>query len=59
MVQVNSAWNVGDYDGAYRSSANARKWSIASIVVGTVIFIIFVLLNIVSSAQATTNASEG
>lgn len=40
-AQVNSKWHAGDYEGAYRSSRNARRWafwSAASIVIPVIVW---------------------
>ena len=37
LFQVNSKWEVGDYEGAHRSSNMAKKWSIAAIITGAVL----------------------
>ena len=37
LFQVDSKWEVGDYEGARRSSNMAKKWSIAAIVTGIVL----------------------
>ena len=37
LLQVDSAWQRGDYDRARRSSANARGWSIAAIITGVIL----------------------
>ena len=44
MVQVDSAWNAGDYHGAHRNSTIARNLSITSIFIGTIIFDIIIIL---------------
>ena len=36
-TQVNSKYNIGDYEGAERASKNAKTWWIASII-GTILF---------------------
>ena len=47
MVQVDSAWDAGDYQEARKSSFNARKWSIVSIVSGAIITMITIVLQII------------
>lgn len=44
--QVDSRWNVGDYYGAQEASDNAKRWSIASLVVGLIILIFYLLLGL-------------
>ncbi len=39
-AQVNTKYISGDYDGAERSSKNARNWSFAGIGVGLLIILI-------------------
>ena len=34
LLQVQTSWSVGDYEGARRSSRTALHWNIASIVFG-------------------------
>ena len=50
-TQVNSKYNIGDYEGAERASKNAKTWWIVAIVSSAVIlllyfgFIVFILGN--------------
>ena len=48
MVQVNSAWNAGDYSRAYRNSIIAHNLNMASIVSGAIITLIIILLRIIT-----------
>jgi hypothetical protein len=42
-AQVNSKWFSGDYDGAYRSSNNAKTWAIVSAIIGAIVIIIAII----------------
>lgn len=41
--QVNTKWIAGDYDGAYRSSKNAKTWAWVSFAVGASVAIIYAI----------------
>lgn len=41
-TQVNSAYDMGDYDKAMRASRNAKTWGIVSVVAAAVVWIIYV-----------------
>ena len=50
LFQVDSKWEVGDYEGAHRSSNMAKKWSIAAIITGIVLIVINVVISGISAA---------
>jgi ABC-type multidrug transport system permease subunit len=45
-VQVDNQYTNKDYFGAQRSSNLARKWSVAAIVTGLVVFFIFIAIRL-------------
>jgi len=45
--QVNSKWSMGDYQGAMASAESAKKWWIASMAVGVVVLVLYVVLVVV------------
>lgn len=47
--KVNTAWNEKDYDAAYEASRNAKTWSIVSLVLGVVSYIVFGILSVVGA----------
>ncbi|MFG2007168.1 CD225/dispanin family protein [Spirillospora sp. NPDC048911] len=49
-AQVNSKWQSGDYEGAQKSSNNAKTWAIVS-AVGGAIFIVIYLVIVVGAAS--------
>lgn len=40
-TQVNSKFNIGDYEGAERASKNAKTWWIVSAVLGLLVYVIY------------------
>jgi len=36
-VQANSKWDAGDYAGSHKSADTARKWLIASVIIGLIL----------------------
>ena len=46
-TQVNSKWAAGDAAGAMDSSDKAKKWAIASAVVGIVVAVLYILFVVV------------
>lgn len=42
--QVNSKYAVGDYDGAIRSSENAKTWWVIGLVIGGLVYILGLIL---------------
>lgn len=43
-AQVNSCWNRGDYDGAYRNAGRARTWTLVALglsIVGNILYAAF------------------
>ena len=40
-IKVDKQWNEGDRAGAYDASKNARKFCVASMVMGIIIFMVF------------------
>ena len=48
--QVDSAWATGDREGARRSSAMARGWSLAGIIFGVVLYVVLVVVAAAVSA---------
>ena len=53
LFQVNSKWEVGDYEGARRSSNMAKKWSIAAIITGVVLIVVIVGISAVIDSDGT------
>ena len=43
FIQVDFAWDVGHHSGARTASENAKKWAIAAIITGVVIFVVTVV----------------
>jgi hypothetical protein len=50
-AQVDGKWARGDWDGALRSSRNARTWAIVSAVVGLVFTVGYVVVVIAASGS--------
>ena len=50
LFQVDSKWEVGDYEGARRSSNMAKKWSIAAIITGTVLGVFIAAISVINAA---------
>lgn len=42
--KVDSRYNAGDYNGSLEASENAKKWVLASFIVGLVILVIYVII---------------
>ena len=53
LFQVDSKWEVGDYEGARRSSNMAKKWSIAAIITGIVLIVVIVGISAVIDSDGT------
>jgi LytS/YehU family sensor histidine kinase len=49
ILQVDSSWTAGDYEGARRSSRNALYMNIATIVVGIILGIVAGVISGISS----------
>ena len=45
-TKVSSAYAAGDYEGAQKASADAKKWAIWSAIIGPVIYIVFWIIYI-------------
>ncbi|MEV7802424.1 CD225/dispanin family protein [Microbispora sp. NPDC088329] len=57
-TQVNSKWMAGDYQGAVASSESAKKWWMASLITGIVIWVLYILFFVVLGVfSATTTTS--
>ena len=52
---VSSKYNAGDMFGAMEASKKARTWMIASIVVGLVAVVLWIVLVAMTSSSSTTN----
>lgn len=46
-TEVNSKFYAGDIDGAWQSSARAKKWSVAGLITGIVIALLYLLFYVV------------
>jgi len=46
-TKVQSAYNAGDYEGALKASADAKKWAIWSAVGGSIFVILYVIFVVV------------
>lgn len=40
-AQVNGQWNSGNYEQAYKSAADAKKWTLISVITGVVVSILY------------------
>jgi len=54
--QVNTKYNAGDYEGAEKSSKNAKTWWIVALIVGLVIVIAYALFIFVFAGEAFLDA---
>jgi len=43
-TKVNTLWMQGDYDGAQKAAADAKKWSIIGAIVGAIIIVLYIIL---------------
>ena len=64
FLQVKSAYNEGDYDGALSASKQAKLWSIVGLVLGivdvlTAIVVTIVVIVLAAAAAATAAAGFG
>jgi uncharacterized membrane protein YjgN (DUF898 family) len=50
-AQVNSKWNLGDYQGAMDSSQKAKTWAIVSAAVAGAFVIIYLIIAVVVAAR--------
>lgn len=53
-AQVNRKWNVGDFDGARRSSQKAKNFWIASVAVSVVLIALALAMGAFSGSTTTT-----
>jgi len=51
-AQVNSKWNLGDYQGAAASSQKAKTWAITSAVCGVIIIVIYGIIVAVAASKS-------
>ncbi len=56
-TKVNSLWAQGDYEGARKASADAKKWSIYGAIAGVIVGILYFILMTVGMIGAA--ASQG
>ena len=50
-AQVDGKWNRGDWDGALRSSRQARTWAIVSAVVGLVFTVGYIVVVVAAGSS--------
>lgn len=43
-AKVESRFNSGDYEGANRASAEAKKWTLVALIIGVIVAILYVIL---------------
>jgi NADH:ubiquinone oxidoreductase subunit 3 (subunit A) len=55
-TKVNTAYAEGNYDLAEKSSKNAKKWGIASIIVVSVIFVLYLIAMVIIGAAGGFDA---
>jgi hypothetical protein len=51
-AKVSSAYNAGDYEGAKKASANAKKWAIWTVVAGLIFLILDIIIAVVIGLSA-------
>ena len=51
-ANVNSKWAAGDFEGAERASAEAKKWTKIGFIVGIVVIVLYVILVLTTSLGA-------
>lgn len=57
-AKVENLYNMGDYDGAYKASNDAKKWSIISAVTWLVVMVIYVLLMLLLGALTNMDVND-
>ena len=58
MIQVNSAWAVGDFGRARDSSKMAKTWSLVAILSHVMISVVVIIISIVIGAANAANADS-
>lgn len=51
-ANVNTKWTAGDYEGAERSAAEAKKWTKIGFIIGIVVIVAYVLFVLVAGVGA-------
>lgn len=46
-TEVNSKWQMGDYEGAKRSSEAAKKWAIWGAIIAVILVVLYILFFVV------------
>ncbi|MDR1332266.1 MAG: CD225/dispanin family protein [Tannerella sp.] len=49
-TKVSSAYNLGDYEGAVKASADAKKWAIWSAIAGVVVIVLYTIFAVIIAA---------
>ena len=57
-AKVENLYNMGDYDGAYKASNDAKKWSIISAIAWLIVMVIYVLLMLLLGAMSNINVGD-
>lgn len=48
-AKVESLWSIGKYQEAYDASESAKKWALASLVAGVIIFVFYFCIGFASA----------
>jgi hypothetical protein len=54
-ARVNNLWDTGDHEGAYRAIGKARGWCIATLILGIVFYLTYIIIVAVAGGAGLFN----